>query len=65
LSPNSAVKENDYYLGSMGRPQVSDQKLTKKSRENTAAGAVLEKPLVEQGIEDNGAPTSSVLVTLV
>ena len=49
----------------MGRPQVSDQKLTKKSRENTAAGAVLEKSLVEQGIEDNGAPTSSVLVTLV
>ena len=44
---------------------TSDRKLTKKSRENAAAGAVLEKPLVEQGIEDNGAPTSSVLVTLV
>ena len=64
-STNSAVRRNDSYLGSMGRPQVSDRKLTKKSRENTAAGAVLEKPLVEQGIEDNGAPTSSVLVTLV
>ena len=42
----------------MGRPQLSDRKLTKKSRENTAAGAVLEKTLVEQVIEDNGAPSS-------
>jgi len=55
----AAVRRNDSYLGSMGRPRA-DQKLSQKSRET---GVTVEKPHLEH-VED-GAPTSSVMVTLV
>ena len=56
---SAAVRRNDSYLGSLGRPK-SVQKLAKKSRETA------QKPLTEQDADNlHGAPTSSTFVTLV
>ena len=56
---SSAVRRNDSYLGSLGRPK-SVQKLAKKSRETG------QKPHTESDADNlQGAPTSSTFVTLV
>ena len=64
-SSSTAVKRNDSYLGSMGRPRADKLRhdLTgKKSRENTGGQ---EKSTQQDGNEDQSAPTSSVMVTMV